>query len=514
MRKFTSGPSRRRFLETGAAVAAASTLPLGAVHAQGAKYIRYNATSPEGQAMLVGYDKAIQKMLTLPASHPHNWFRNAFIHTLDCPHGNWWFFVWHRPYIGWFEQTVRMYSGNPNFAFPYWDWTQTPTIPNTMFKGALTPNSQYYAPYIPDLPTFRKFIGNTLDFYWTNAPQSEQLVIRGMPDQPALWSQVTGNPMFADNQHARWITQDKPGLQPDVAKMCALPTIMDGLAPTTFIPFNSQMSPSHNSPPVRGGFGILEGLPHNNVHNNVGGAVTGVPPADFGFMQDNLSPVDPLFFLHHSNMERLWDVWTRKQQAMKLPTLPTDPTELAKWQNEPFLFYINSKGLPVAENKAGDYETVGQFNYTYQPGSGDQYIHAPRIAAINAMFAGTTAGSSGTVPVSGALAQALAANSKHTVVAQVTVPHPGANGPRSYDITVNAPPGAPTGPNSPYYVATIAFFGNMPNMPMQSTFTVPLTRLRTSLAGKIGNALHFQVGAQGQALTAAPKLGAVSVQVW
>ena len=37
------------------------------------------------------------------------------------------------------------------------------------------------------------------------------------------------------------------------------------------------------------------------------------------FFADFLSPVDPIFFLHHANMDRLWDVWTRKQQALRLP---------------------------------------------------------------------------------------------------------------------------------------------------------------------------------------------------
>jgi tyrosinase len=42
-------------------------------------------------------------MLNLPADHPQNWFRNAFVHLMDCPHGNWWFYVWHRGYLGYFE---------------------------------------------------------------------------------------------------------------------------------------------------------------------------------------------------------------------------------------------------------------------------------------------------------------------------------------------------------------------------------------------------------------------------
>ena len=55
---------------------------------------------PEGQKMLASYAKGVDAMLKLPADHPQNWFRNAFTHLMDCPHGNWWFYVWHRGYLG------------------------------------------------------------------------------------------------------------------------------------------------------------------------------------------------------------------------------------------------------------------------------------------------------------------------------------------------------------------------------------------------------------------------------
>ena len=509
--------SRRRFLETAAVTAAAASLPIGAVHAKGASYVRYNIWSPEGEKMLADYDTAVQKMLALPVSDARNWFRNAFIHTMDCPHGNWWFFVWHRGFLGWFEQTVREFSGNPNFAFPYWDWTQQAAIPRRMFQGALTPTSKYFDPYISSLDGFRKYIGNSLDQYWKDPAQAAQLQIRQMATQDDLWKQVANNPMFAVTAKARWITATKPGLDPKVAKMCGLPTIMDGLAPTTFIPFNSQITPSHTTPPVRGQvFGTLEGLPHNNVHNNVGGAIGDVPASDYGYMQDNLSPVDPLFMMHHSNMDRLLQVWNDKQTANKQPYVPQG-AEYDHWANDVFLFYVNYKGDRVTQTKAGSYIDIGQFNYSYQPGgSGQQFVNAPRIAAINAKFSGTIKGAQGAVAVTGALAEALSATSKHSIVAEVTVPHPGANGARNYDVTVNAPPGAVITADSPYYVATIAFFGNMPDMAgMDTTFTVPITRLRTSLQGKAGGALNFQVTPQGKPVAAAaPLLKAVEVQVW
>jgi Common central domain of tyrosinase len=52
---------------------------------------------------------------------PRNWYRNAFLHVFDCPHQNWWFLAWHRAYIGWLEATIREFSGDTEFALPYWD---------------------------------------------------------------------------------------------------------------------------------------------------------------------------------------------------------------------------------------------------------------------------------------------------------------------------------------------------------------------------------------------------------
>jgi hypothetical protein len=42
-------------------------------------------------------------------------------------------------------------------------------------------------------------------------------------------------------------------------------------------------------------------------------------------MGDFLSPVDPVFFMHHSNIDRLWTVWTAKQVRLGLATLPDEP---------------------------------------------------------------------------------------------------------------------------------------------------------------------------------------------
>ena len=114
-------------------------------------------------------------MLKLPADHPQNWFRNAFIHVLDCPHGNWWFYVWHRGYLGYFEQTIRNLSGDDTFAMPYWDWTTLPQIPDSMFDGVLTPSRcEAFEPYTSNLALFIVVAPARADVLLGRASHSEQ----------------------------------------------------------------------------------------------------------------------------------------------------------------------------------------------------------------------------------------------------------------------------------------------------------------------------------------------------
>jgi tyrosinase len=103
------------------------------------RYRRYNAADPvHGARMLKSYAKAVRAMLALPPEDPRNWYRHAMLHTMDCPHGNWWFLPWHRGYIGWFERICRELSGDPGFALPYWDWTAQPRC-GRMFDGSTQP---------------------------------------------------------------------------------------------------------------------------------------------------------------------------------------------------------------------------------------------------------------------------------------------------------------------------------------------------------------------------------------
>jgi hypothetical protein len=64
----------------------------------------------------------------------------------------------------------------------------------------------------------------------------------------------------------------------------------------------------------RGGGGILESMPHNETHMFVDGV-----------MGTFLSPTDPIFWLHHCNVDRMWALWELKLTKAGRPTLPANP---------------------------------------------------------------------------------------------------------------------------------------------------------------------------------------------
>jgi len=227
---------------------------------------------------------------------------------------------------------------------------------------------------------------------------------------------------------------------------------------------------------------MLEGLPHNIVHNYIGG-VTNIDPGPYGNMTNNLSPVDPLFFLHHSNMDRLWDVWTRKQQSRGLPILPPEP-DLDTLKREPFLFYVNGDGKFVGDSTAGEYLSMERFDYEYEPGGFPNTLlqtSSARQKRGQVQVKGTVSGNKATLSLPSAsikehLATSAAAAS---LVAEVTVPNPGLSSPtREFHVLVGAPADVTEAdPKSPYYAGTVAFFGNMSHAHGSSadtTFAVPL----------------------------------------
>ncbi|MGH6868664.1 MAG: tyrosinase family protein, partial [Methylocella sp.] len=93
--------------------------------------------------------------------------------------------------------------------------------------------------------------------------------------------------------------------------------------------------------------GTLEATPHNNVHNIVGGLMGGTQSA-----------LDPIFMMHHCNIDRIWAVWNASPLNNQNSTDPlwTDMTFQNNFYNPDGTFY---------SPKVSDLYTPENLDYTY-----------------------------------------------------------------------------------------------------------------------------------------------------
>ena len=476
--------TRRSVLGTGAALLAANVLPSSAL-AAGPRFRRWEITDPAMPSrVLDSYKRGIRKMLELPPTDARNWYRNALVHPFDCPHGNWWFLVWHRAYLGWLEVTLRDLSADPEFALPYWDWTKTPRVPAAMFVDVLDPNN---VAFVSTFDKFKTQFTPAIAALYTSFSQDQKaaLVQRGFPGTTPddFWG--AAEQMFFDQSDARGLTAANPDLDPATQATVALATIRASIQTSAFAGgpgqaagFQSGKAPNHSQSSKKG---ILESQPHDNVHGAMGG------PAGAAFMVSLMSSVDPIFFLHHGNLDRLWDVWTRRQTALGRPALP-QAADLTAWSDEQFLFFSNAQGQPVTTTKAGDYASMSAFDYDYSVGSGEEFVPGPAVASSQAFAAQITAATvggaqpaGGVVQVPSSALQLPAVEAPTALVAEVTLNLGHNDDGRRFNVLVSTPGGGPQ-----VRAGAITVFGHPHGGP--TTFVVPLPdSVRAAAAGSGAN---------------------------
>lgn len=438
--------------------------------------------SARGREMMKVMQQAIKELHGKKIEDPRNMYRYAMTHTMDCPHGNWWFLPWHRGYMGYFEQICREVTGVKEFAIPYWDWSAVQQVPGVMYEPWLTPETNGF------IPTFN-------DFYNTFAKQLEimyhkefsgdqlaQLKVRNYTTPDDMWKDIKdppNGPMFFNLNRARGLKSSNPKLDEFTALSASRTQVILSLSPADFVTFGSPIAKHHSD---MAGFGPLEMFPHNKIHNCVGGIVYDISGQKIkdngGFMQANLSPTDPIFFLHHSNMDRLWDVWTRKQQAYGKPTTPQGADKDA-WEAEPFLFFADASGK-IEPRYAKEFVDIGKFDYDYEPGTGEEVVPKKAVAVAANNTSGSTPGRvtasalGGMAPASANFALTSATPSEAPLFAKVVIDIPPGGFSSTYKILLNAPADTKNiGPGNPHFVEMISFFGH-DMMAGQISVVVPL----------------------------------------
>ncbi|HKF44474.1 MAG TPA: tyrosinase family protein [Thermoanaerobaculia bacterium] len=93
----------------------------------------------------------------------------------------------------------------------------------------------------------------------------------------------------------------------------------------------------------------LEGTPHGAVHVSIGGWMGSVPTA----------AQDPIFWLHHCNIDRLWNAWLAQGGGR------VDPLGDATWKNTKFTFF-DENGTQVQLTGCDILRAQDQLGYNYE----------------------------------------------------------------------------------------------------------------------------------------------------
>jgi tyrosinase len=244
----------------------------------------------KGEDDLFWYAKAVAVMQKRPVTDPTSWRYLAAVHGYDpasdpnrraagalpskpvqnrfwnqCQHQTWYFLPWHRGYLAYFEQIVTAavvkLGGPSDWALPYWNYSGS-DVSSRLLPAA--------------------FVDKTL-------------------------SDGSANPLFVSGRNSS--TSNFHIGDADVGLDCL-----------THSPFQGVVSggdPGFGGPKtvfshLGNTNGRLENVPHNVIHDDIGGLM-GDP---------DTAALDPIFWLHHSNIDRLWEVWTHRDTSFVDPSDP------------------------------------------------------------------------------------------------------------------------------------------------------------------------------------------------
>ena len=183
----------------------------------------------------------------------------------DGAHGGPAFLPWHREYLRRYEEALA--AVDPTVSLPYWNW-------------GLGSDAE------------------TADLF-----QDDRIGPRGSPVTSGYFAQAatSQNPLG-------WTIH--PDLRPDgealsrtgnngVGSLPSQEAVIEALKKPTFSTFR---------PALEGGTGLnaANARMHNGVHRWVGGD-----------MASMASPNDPIFFMHHAQIDRIWAIWQREHPGVK-----------------------------------------------------------------------------------------------------------------------------------------------------------------------------------------------------
>jgi Common central domain of tyrosinase/Polyphenol oxidase middle domain len=281
-------------------------------------HVRRNVADLDPQA-IASLRKGVATMKDtslFPQSDPRSWRFQANIHgTSDtparptwnqCQHGSFFFLSWHRMYIYWFERILRAASGDPDLALPYWKWTDQRRLPRPFREPADASTNPLYTSQRAPLLNDG-----------SRQLQSSTVSTTKSMDFPNFSSPPGDDQSFGGQR----VTQ-----------------------------------PAHDTGP----HGQLERQPHDGIHDTVEGLM-GVPAT---------SARDPIFWLHHAMIDRLWNRWVRRSSSQG------NPVGNSVWMDTQFTFF-NANGTQVSMSGKDVLDTANQLDYRYDDDPAGSAVRVP-----------------------------------------------------------------------------------------------------------------------------------------
>ncbi len=213
-----------------------------------------------------------------------------------CQHGHYLFLPWHRMYLYYFERILRQAANDSELTIPYWDYVGG--IPEP-FR-------------IPSNESNPLYKGNRCHAINNGTP-----LPRNMVDYEAAFDKKYFT-VDKENNDPLSVRDSFGGARIDIPKF------------------------------VGEGFGALETLPHNQIHMFLG-----------GFMADKCkASQDPIFWLHHAQIDRLWETWLNLSDGRQ------NPNNEKEWMIQNFTFFDES-GSRTNIRVVDVLYTEEQLNYRY-----------------------------------------------------------------------------------------------------------------------------------------------------
>ncbi|POF31041.1 tyrosinase family protein [Roseibium marinum] len=201
----------------------------------------------------------------------------------QCQHAGWFFLPWHRGYLAAFEALtadwIAAQGGPDDWALPYWNYLDSQN------QDARKIPAEFLADKLPD---------------------------------------GTDNPLSAASRGGLQVLGPMPRIGiPDINLDAQSIDIYTAVAPGVL----GYGGPVSRFAQQGNSFGGIEANPHGPVHVMIGGVTPTFQPA--GWMTDpDYAALDPVFWLHHCNIDRLWEAWLSD---------PANSQEVSGiWKNGPF----------------------------------------------------------------------------------------------------------------------------------------------------------------------------------